>query len=370
MAPGWSDQSAYDIRFDWGPSAIEALGGEIVVIVDVLRFTTAVEAAVGRDVVVHPYRWRDDTSATYATSLGAVLADGSEGGPSLSPVSLLQMDRGSRVVLPSPNGATCAAIAGEAGTTVVAACLRNAGAVAARLNLSTASVSVIACGERWPDGSLRPSLEDLLGAGAVIARLTGTRSPEAQMAAAAWLDARDGIAEVLSESSSGREQLQRGRADDLAYASQVDVSAAVPVLRDGAFVSAGSDAVVQRARLLASQAETNRQLASLDRDFEEIVQGSELVNTDDEHDPEGATVAFERAQVMALRASAQRRLEALDVALSHLDEGTYGVCVRCAGPIGAARLEAVPEAPTCVVCASGASEPEPDVVRSKGMGQR
>ena len=119
--------------------------------------------------------------------------------------------------------------------------------------------------------------------------------------------------------------------------------------------AASADAARHRAQLLASQGEATRQLASLDRDFEEIVHGSELVNTDDEHDPEGATVAFERAQVMALRASARRRLEALDVALSHLDEGTYGVCIRCAGPIGAERLEAVPEAPTCVVCASQAS---------------
>ncbi len=117
--------------------------------------------------------------------------------------------------------------------------------------------------------------------------------------------------------------------------------------------AASTDAALHRSQLLAAQEEATRQLASLDRDFEEIVHGSELVNTDDEHDPEGATIAFERAQVMALRASTQRRLEALAVALSHLDEGTYGVCSRCAGPIGTARLEAVPEAPTCVGCASG-----------------
>ncbi|MEO7573270.1 MAG: TraR/DksA C4-type zinc finger protein [Acidimicrobiales bacterium] len=113
------------------------------------------------------------------------------------------------------------------------------------------------------------------------------------------------------------------------------------------------DATAYRPRLLAARRGAARQLAALDRDFEEIVQGSELVNTDDEHDPEGATVAFERAQVMALRASTQRRLEALDAAWLRLDSGTYGVCLRCAEPIGAARLEAVPDAPICVGCASG-----------------
>ncbi|MCU1499671.1 MAG: TraR/DksA family transcriptional regulator [Acidimicrobiales bacterium] len=105
-----------------------------------------------------------------------------------------------------------------------------------------------------------------------------------------------------------------------------------------------------RARLTAAREETVQQLSSLTRDFDDIVAGSEHVNTDDEHDPEGATVAFERAQVAALRASAQRRLAALDDALRRLDEGTYGVCTVCGRPIGAERLAAVPGTDTCVDC--------------------
>lgn len=115
---------------------------------------------------------------------------------------------------------------------------------------------------------------------------------------------------------------------------------------------ASAESVAHRTRLLTTREQTMRQLASLDRDFDEIVHGSELVNTDDEHDPEGATVAFERAQVMALRASTRRRLDALDEALSRVDAGTYGVCVGCGRPIGAERLEAMPDAATCVACAS------------------
>lgn len=236
MAPHWSDQRGYDVRFEWGPTGVEALAGQIVVVVDVLRFTTAVDAAVSRGVTVHPHRWRDESAAALATSLGAVLADGSAGRPSLSPTSLLPLAAGSRVVLPSPNGSTCAVTAHEAGATVVAACLRNAAAVAAWLDEASGPVSVIAGGERWHDGTLRPALEDLLGAGAVIAELTGTRSPEAQMAAAAWQDGRDGIAEVLAACTSGREMVERDWAEDLAYASEVDVSTTVPVLQDGAFI--------------------------------------------------------------------------------------------------------------------------------------
>jgi len=240
MVPEWSGQRGFDVGFEWGPTGVEALASQMVVVVDVLRFTTAVDAAVGRGVLVHPHRWRNESANALAVSLGAVLADGSAGRPSLSPTSLLALAPGTSVVLPSPNGSTCAVMADEAGATVVAACLRNAAAVASWLDGATGPVSVIACGERWPDGTLRPAVEDLLGAGAVITGLSGTRSPEAQMAASAWLDARDRIAEVLAACTSGREMVARAWADDLAYASEVDVSATVPVLQDGAFVDVAS----------------------------------------------------------------------------------------------------------------------------------
>jgi len=238
MVPEWSDQRGYDVRFEWGPTGVEALTSQTVVVVDVLRFTTAVDAAVGRGVRVYPHRWREESAAALAKSLGAVLADGSAGRPSLSPTSLLALAPGSCVVLPSPNGSTCAVMAHEAGATVVVACLRNAAAVASWLDGRAGAVSLIAGGERWDDGTLRPALEDVLGAGAVIAGLTGTRSPEAQMAAAAWMDARDRIAEVLAACTSGREMVERDWAEDLAYASEVNASASVPRLRDGAFVDA------------------------------------------------------------------------------------------------------------------------------------
>jgi 2-phosphosulfolactate phosphatase len=215
---------------------VDVLGGDVIVIVDVLRFTTAVEAAACRGGVVFPFRWRDESAAVFAESVGAKLADGTDPlGPSLSPQSLLEMRAGEAVVLPSPNGSTCAAVAAQTGATVVAACLRNAAAVGEWARALQCSVSVIACGEGWPDGSLRPALEDLLGAGAVLSRLPEQRSPDARAAVAAWLEASDNIEATLLECPSGRELLERGRQGDLRYAAQIHLSKVVPILRDGAF---------------------------------------------------------------------------------------------------------------------------------------
>jgi len=115
------------------------------------------------------------------------------------------------------------------------------------------------------------------------------------------------------------------------------------------------DVAAEAARLARRREETVRQVASLTRDFDEIVEGSELVNTDDEHDPEGATIAFERAQVLALLASARERLAALDAARERLAAGRYGTCAACGRPIPPERLDAVPDTTRCVACADAAS---------------
>jgi DnaK suppressor protein len=106
-----------------------------------------------------------------------------------------------------------------------------------------------------------------------------------------------------------------------------------------------------REQLEAEREAIRTQIASLDADFATIVDASAEVATDDEHDPEGATIAFERAQVDALRIQATRRLADVDHALEQLTEGRYGVCESCGNPIGAERLEARPAARTCISCA-------------------
>jgi RNA polymerase-binding transcription factor DksA len=119
----------------------------------------------------------------------------------------------------------------------------------------------------------------------------------------------------------------------------------------------GVDLASVRAELLDALAEAVAQRDARAADFEEYVAGADLVNTDDEHDPEGATIAFERAQVIALRDDAIRRIELIEQALSRIEDGTYGRCTGCGRPIPAARLAAVPGVQTCVSCAARGVEP-------------
>jgi 2-phosphosulfolactate phosphatase len=234
----WLRQNDRLIRFEWGPSGVEAVAGDVVVVIDVLRFTTAVDAGVSRGAVVFPCRWKDAHAKEFALQKRAVLADSDDpSGISLSPIALLALNAGDRVVLPSPNGSTCALVASESGATVVASCLQNFSAVAAWVNDQASTVTVVACGERWPDGSLRPSLEDYLGAGAVISALSGSRSPEAEVAALAWEASQPHVVDIITSCVSGKEAVLRGWSGDLDYALTLNTSSCVPVLRDGGFVN-------------------------------------------------------------------------------------------------------------------------------------
>lgn len=115
-----------------------------------------------------------------------------------------------------------------------------------------------------------------------------------------------------------------------------------------------------REVLTDDRVRTAARLEHLTGDFDGIVEASEMVALDDEHDPEGATVAFERAQVTALLRQAREHLAQLDLALERLDGDGYGSCERCGEAIAAARLMAQPIARNCVRCAAaGAQIPLP-----------
>ena len=114
--------------------------------------------------------------AVREASAGSRLRRGHSGGDtySLSPAGLLEIPAGTRLVLPSPNGSTLSLA--TRGTPTLAGCLRNSRSVAAYAGRLGRRVAVIPCGERWPDGSLRPAVEDLVGAGTIISRLRGSKS--------------------------------------------------------------------------------------------------------------------------------------------------------------------------------------------------
>jgi DnaK suppressor protein len=107
-----------------------------------------------------------------------------------------------------------------------------------------------------------------------------------------------------------------------------------------------------RERLEAERQRTLQRLADLAEDFASTVAASLDSNADDEHDPEGATIAFERSQVTSLSRQLRQRLGDIDAAVQRWEAGTYGECTGCGQPISPARLEARPAAATCVACAS------------------
>lgn len=235
------DQKDFNVRCEWGEHGVSALApiSDVVIIVDVLSFSTSVEIAVQRGAAVYPFRWKDERAADFAASLDAELADAqrTKGKYSLSPASLVIIEPGTRLVLPSPNGATLSLMVKPA--VVLAGCLRNARAVAITAMKMGTTIAVIPAGERWKDdGSMRPAFEDLVGAGAIIAHLSKSRSPEAVASAAAFESVKADLPKYFSQCSSGRELIERGYAEDVHLASQLDVSEAVPILMSDAFVRA------------------------------------------------------------------------------------------------------------------------------------
>lgn len=252
------DQDSFDIRCEWGMEGLEELlpVSRAVVIVDVLSFTTSVDVAAANGALVYPYRSRDHSAADYARSRNALLANATRefegGGFSLSPSSLLDIPAGTSLVLPSPNGSTLSLSTGDIPT--FAGCLRNATALAGVLRQYGTGISIIPAGERWKQQqTLRPAIEDLIGAGAVIHALEGNRSlegphssegprspegtlsPEAETAARVFEAFRDDLESVLCGSGSGRELIGRGFAEDVRLAAALDASSCVPVLKDGAY---------------------------------------------------------------------------------------------------------------------------------------
>ena len=230
------------MHLEWGLAGLRDAGrqADVVVVVDVLRFSTAVAVAVAAGVEIYPVRQADAYAPKVAARLGARLAgERRTEGASLSPASLAGLARGEKVVLASLNGAALCLDAAATGAAVVAGSLRNASAVGAWLADRERRVVVVAAGEQWRDGSPRWAVEDLLGAGAILAALPATAlSAEAQVGVGAFRDSRDRLAEVLRTCTSGRELAARGCARDVAWAADLDASPVVPILVDGRFQKA------------------------------------------------------------------------------------------------------------------------------------
>jgi 2-phosphosulfolactate phosphatase len=241
-------QQDFGVRFEWGPTGCKQLSTEsgCVVVVDVLSFTTAVTVATARGMAVLPLPLDASDPEAYAAARQARLAvrrrEVSQEHPwSLSPSSLAGGPFTERLVLPSPNGAVTSL--GAKGT-VVAGCLRNVSAVTQWIldggyGSTDRPALVIAAGERWADGSLRPALDDAIGAGAVLAPLQGRGlrlSPEAAAMADLYRRIKD-VRGAIRACSSARELQGIGYDRDVDDAAVVDSELHVPLLRGGAFTA-------------------------------------------------------------------------------------------------------------------------------------
>lgn len=219
----FTDQAGFDIRCEWGAEGVAALSGcRTFIVVDVLSFSSCVSVAMVRGVTIFPYPYQDaNGAADLAQRHQATLAGRRGDRYSLSPASLLAAPAGTRLVLPSPNGATIALQARDRGH-VLAGCLRNVSATCARAVALGGPVAVIPAGERWADGRLRPAYEDLVGAGAIAAMLPGRPSPDAAAAIGAFRSAAHHLAALLSSCASGREMADGGFAEDVRLAAELD----------------------------------------------------------------------------------------------------------------------------------------------------
>ena len=216
---GWGHREAGDA----------AERGDLLVVVDVLRFTSAATTAAAHGAIVRPLEW------TWGAAVGTK-----------SPVHYIEAEVSKIYDVSSPNGAMCCRHGGE----VLAGSLLNAAATAAEaMQLASAEgtdVTVLACGERWHDTrKLRFALEDYLGAGAILSHMRGsaTMSADAELCARAFDAAGADLERLVRECPSGRELVEWGKGSDVDHACRLDLYDVAVVKRDGLLVPAsGSSA--------------------------------------------------------------------------------------------------------------------------------
>lgn len=244
------DQSSYQCKLEWGKRGARAAAnrGDIVIIVDVLSFSSTVVSAVNYGAVILPYPPHLDGN-NYANQMEAEFILGrteasKAGKPTLSPVTFSSEHANKRYVLSSTNGSYCTWLASQVPAVIIGSLL-NATAVAKVASeiseKEKSNISVIACGERWGDTneheeSLRFAIEDYLGAGAILSDLMGDKSPEANVGERAFQSSIETLKELVWDCGSGRELRHRGFAKDVKYCSQLNTFQAVPILDGPQFI--------------------------------------------------------------------------------------------------------------------------------------
>ncbi|MFC7370958.1 2-phosphosulfolactate phosphatase [Fictibacillus iocasae] len=250
------NQSGYSVKVEWGQRGAReaAQRGDIIVIVDVLSYSSTVAAALHHGAQVYPFPPPNNEKAKeYAASLGAEMVLGRAeaertGGYTLSPVSFKRDDRDRKFVLCSLNGAACTEAA-KAVPALLIGSLVNADVAAKAAHdqqkKTGRDITIVPCGEQWEDphhdeNGMRPGIEDYLGAGAILASLEGTFSPEAEVCAASFAACQHNLEQLITQSGSGRELVERGYGADVEFCRCLNTLEQVPVLYNGCFVNYSS----------------------------------------------------------------------------------------------------------------------------------
>lgn len=246
------DQHPHRVRLEWGRRGVReaAERRDVIVVVDTLSFTSAVTTAVAHGIDIYSLS-EDDDAAAFARMKGAELAVHRDDVPakgrfSLSPMTFETDAAGMRVVVASPNGATCARIARDA-PYVFAGSLLNAAAVASAvtgiLRETERRATIVPCGERWAlagdDGVLRFAIEDYIAAGSIVSYIEADASTEARAAGAAYRGAAASLLDTLLDCASGRELVAKGYEADVRFCAKINAYDVAPELRDERFAAYG-----------------------------------------------------------------------------------------------------------------------------------
>ncbi len=220
------------IHCEWGIEGINRYSSisDVTIIVDILSFSTCVDIAVSQNAIVYPYKFKEISAIEYAAANNAELAslNRSKENFSLSPLSLMKLSNGTRIVLPSPNGSELSL--NSKSDLTLCACLRNYRAVAEYVNSISGNVNVIPAGEKWRNGTIRFAVEDYIGAGALISELKGVLSAEAIVAKKLFESLKPDFKDIISGSLSARELIEKGFQEDVDIAMEVNAGNTIPIL--------------------------------------------------------------------------------------------------------------------------------------------
>lgn len=219
----------------WGQEGLSYYGAffKAIVIVDVLSFCTTVDIALSKNCSIIPTKIdNEDQLLLLSQKQKAILAKKrNERGVTLSPSSMQFLEPEQIVLLPSPNGSTLVDIATQFERPVFTGCFRNSLVLSEMLNFENFfPVLFVAAGERYPNMTLRPSIEDYWGVGSILASLMGEKTIEAEFAIQSFIAAFKDLKKNLTACESGQELIHHGFRQDVELAAEHNISNRISIL--------------------------------------------------------------------------------------------------------------------------------------------